>query len=104
MVGQAAVLCIGSAMLFAFDWISAMVHSRVLSQSNGKVMGFYLGSKLIKLFLAIISLLVCALFGEMNVLATALNVFVLYLVSLTCSTICYASVEQAVKKQKGNTR
>lgn len=103
MSGQAVVLSIGSAILFAFDWISAGVHAHVLRRSNGKVLGFYLGSKLIKLFIAIVSLLICALFSEMNVLATALNVFVLYLVSLICSTVCYASVEQAVKKQKGNT-
>lgn len=90
-----------NAMLFYLLAVGCdAVYLWVMKEGGKRAISFYLLVKVLRLFLAIIVLLIYAFADCRNLLVFSMNIFVLYLVSMITSILFYVKTEQKFKIKK----
>lgn len=90
-----------NAMLFYLLAVGCdAVYLWVMKEGGKRAISFYLLVKVLRLFLAIIVLLIYAFADCRNLLVFSMNIFVLYLVSMITSILFYVKTEQRFKIKK----
>lgn len=98
---QLLPLAVFTTLLFALSVASYVLYARLVVRKSKALIGYYLGSKILTLLLAIGTLLVYAiLHGGETLLLFALSLIALYVVHLVVSSLLYASVERNLKQNK----
>lgn len=98
---QLLPLAVFTTLLFVLSVASYVLYARLVARKSKAIIGYYLGSKLLTLLLAIGTLLVYAiLHGGETLLLFALSLIALYVVHLVVSSLLYASVERNLKQNK----
>ncbi len=94
-------LAVFSTLLFAVSVASYLLYARLAARRSKAMVGYYLGSKIVTLLLAIGTLLTYAfLHGKEALLLFALSLIVLYVAHLVVSSLLYASVERNLKQNQ----
>lgn len=98
---QLLPLAVFATLLFAVSAASYVLYARLAARRSKALVGYYLGSKLLTLLLAIGTLVVYAIVhGGESLLLFALSLIVFYLAHLVVSSLLYASVERNLKQNQ----
>lgn len=97
---QAVYLVIVSVVYLLLSAAGYSLYRIVMKKGGKKAIGFYMLGKVLRLFVTIAILLIYALADCRNLLAFAMSVLALYLVSMVTSIIFYVKVEQGISKKQ----
>lgn len=99
-VGQVPALIGISTVLFAGSLIGSFVYLRLMRQGGCYTMTYYLVNKLLRLLLAIGTIVLYAVVGGSNLLVFAINLLVFYFVGMVISLAYYSRMERNLPKNK----
>lgn len=86
-----------ATLFFALSLAASAIYLRIMRNGGKQAMGFYILHKGIRLMLAIAILVFYAFASHNNLLAFALNLFVLYIVEMVASVIYTTKMERITK-------
>lgn len=97
---QGVYMAIVSAVYLLLSAAGYALYRMVMKKGGKKAIGFYMLGKVLRLFVTIAILMLYALADCRNLLAFAMSVMALYLVSMVTSIIFYVKVEQGISKKQ----
>lgn len=97
-LAQMLTLIIASTIFFAYSLLSFTLYRYLWLKRRKGLIGYYLGSKVLGVLVAIFALIMYALIGGAGVAIFALHIFSLYLVYLVVTTLMYTSIERKLKQ------
>lgn len=89
-----------ATLFFALGLFSALLYIRIMRGGGRQAAGFYVLNQGLRLMLAVAVLLFYAFIVRTNLVAFALNLFVLYIVEIVFSLIYSTRMEHLTKKNK----
>lgn len=90
---QLPCILVLATLFFAFGLALSPLYLRIMRQGGKRAMGFYILQKGLRLMGALVLLVVYAFAGKENLVAFALNLFVLYIVGMVVSLIYSTRME-----------
>lgn len=96
-VQQTASIVVVAALFFALGFPAVGLYWKVMAEGRKWAVNYYLLARMVRLFLAILILIVYAFVIQKNLLAFALNLFILYMADMICSTAFSVKMEQQMK-------
>lgn len=96
--GGAALASVAAALLL-LDAAGCLFCLRLARRGGKSLLGFYLLSKVVKLFVAIAAVTLYGVLSVPGLLSFALTVFVFYVIGLSVTSVYYALVERYLKNK-----
>ncbi len=97
---QAVLLGIVSVIYLLLSATGYSLYRIVMRKGGKNAIGFYMLGKVLRMFVTIVILMFYAFADCRNLLAFAMSVLALYLVSMVTSIIFYVKVEQGISKKQ----
>ena len=98
-MNQALPITLLSVFFFIYSYISLLIFHNLYSKRNKRLTVFYLIDKIVRLLLSVLILLVYGLICGKDIVAFAVNLFTLYLVTMFFSSYYWIKKEQKYNKQ-----
>lgn len=98
-INQALPITLLSAFFFIYSYMSLLIFHNLYSKRDKRLTGFYLIDKIVRLLLSVLILLVYGLICGKDIVAFAVNLFTLYLVTMFFSSYYWIKKEQKYNKQ-----
>ncbi len=97
--GVGTGIAVAGAVLLLLDTAGCLVCASIAARGGKGLMGFYLLSKTLKLFVAIAAVTLYGVLFPSGLLPFAVSVFAFYVIGLSSTSVFYAKVEQLLKKK-----
>lgn len=99
-VQQTPYMVLTATLFFALSTLGSLLYKVVMQQGGKRAISYYLLDKVVRLFLTIVLMVLYAFANGSNLLLFAINLLVLYMVSIITSIIFYAKVEHHISKKQ----
>lgn len=96
-IQQIPCIVVIATLFFALSLAASAIYLRIMRNGGKQAMGFYILHKGVRLMLAIAILIFYAFASHNNLLAFALNLFVLYIVEMVVSIVYTTKMEHITK-------
>lgn len=99
-IRQVPIIVGAATLFFAFGLLCSFLYLRIMQRGGKWAMNYYLLHTMIRLFIVVVLIVLYALLVHADLLAFSLNVFIIYLTEMICSTVTSVKIEHLMQHTK----
>lgn len=99
-IRQVPIIVGAATFFFAFGMLCSSIYLRIMRNGGKWAMNYYLLHTMIRLFVVVVSIVLYALLAHTDLLPFSLNVFIIYLTEMICSTVTSVKIEHLMQHKK----